>query len=61
MIALAIPGRGAHQLARLALDLNGTLALDGRLVEAADGVTPSIVVALDLLLDTTWLMATLRC
>jgi P-type E1-E2 ATPase len=33
MIALAIPGRGAYQLTHLALDLNGTLALDGRLIE----------------------------
>ncbi len=33
MIELAIPGRGGLRLEHLVLDVNGTLALDGRLIE----------------------------
>jgi len=33
MLALTIPGRGEYRLEYLALDLNGTLALDGCLIE----------------------------
>ena len=33
MIELDIPGRGVLQLSHLVLDVNGTLALDGRLLE----------------------------
>lgn len=33
MIEISIPGRGDYCLAHLALDVNGTLALDGRLIE----------------------------
>ncbi len=33
MIELEIPGRGNLQLKRLVLDVNGTLAVDGRLLE----------------------------
>lgn len=35
MIELRIPGRGTLQLEHLVCDVNGTLALDGRLVEGA--------------------------
>jgi P-type E1-E2 ATPase len=33
MIEFTIPGRRAYRLAHLVLDLNGTLALDGQLIE----------------------------
>jgi len=33
MLELFIPGRGAYRLEHLALDLNGTLAFDGRLID----------------------------
>ncbi len=33
MIELSIPGRGGYGLAHLALDLNGTLAFDGELID----------------------------
>jgi P-type E1-E2 ATPase len=33
MLEIEIPGRGALRLAHLVLDLNGTLALDGRLLD----------------------------
>ena len=33
MIEIAIPGRGEYRLSHLVLDLNGTLALDGKLIE----------------------------
>lgn len=36
MIEFSVPGRGEYRLAHLALDLNGTVAFDGRLIE---GVT----------------------
>jgi P-type E1-E2 ATPase len=39
MIELTIPGRGALQLEHLVLDVNGTLALDGSLI---DGVVEAI-------------------
>jgi P-type E1-E2 ATPase len=39
MIELTIPGRGTLQLEHLVCDVNGTLALDGRLL---DGVSKSI-------------------
>lgn len=32
MLSISIPGRGELRLAHLTLDLNGTLALDGRLI-----------------------------
>lgn len=38
MIELHIPGRGVTQLDHLVCDVNGTLALDGRLLEAAAGL-----------------------
>ncbi len=33
MIQIAIPGRGNYELKHLVLDLNGTIALDGEIVE----------------------------
>ncbi len=33
MLTLTVPGRGDYHLAYLALDMNGTLALDGSLIE----------------------------
>jgi P-type E1-E2 ATPase len=40
MIELNVPGRGILQLEHLVLDVNGTLALDGRLLE---GLTRSLL------------------
>ena len=36
MIEIAIPGRGNYKLSHLVLDLNGTLALDGELIEGVE-------------------------
>ncbi len=36
MIELIIPGRGALKLEHLVLDVNGTLALDGRLIDGVE-------------------------
>lgn len=36
MIELTIPGRGTVQLDHLVCDVNGTLALDGKLIEGVD-------------------------
>jgi len=33
MISLTIPGRGAYELEHLVMDVNGTLAVDGQLIE----------------------------
>jgi P-type E1-E2 ATPase len=33
MIEIEVPGRGTYQLKHLVLDVNGTIAVDGRLVE----------------------------
>jgi P-type E1-E2 ATPase len=33
MIELTIPGRGVYQLEHLVMDVNGTLAIDGQLIE----------------------------
>ncbi len=41
VVELCIPGRGNFRLAHLALDLNGTLTLDGRLI---DGVADRLTV-----------------
>ncbi|MBI4928125.1 MAG: ATPase P, partial [Anaerolineae bacterium] len=40
MIELTIPGRGVIRLEHLVCDVNGTLALDGRLI---DGVARTLV------------------
>lgn len=42
MIELEIPGRGTLQLHHLVLDLNGTLAVDGRLVAGLSGRLASL-------------------
>lgn len=44
MIELNVPGRGLFQLDHLVLDVNGTLALDGRLV---DGVAKALLTLRD--------------
>ena len=36
MIEIAIPGRGNYKLSHLVLDLNGTIALDGELIEGVE-------------------------
>ncbi len=36
MIEIAIPGRGNYRLSHLVLDLNGTIGLDGELVEGVE-------------------------
>jgi P-type E1-E2 ATPase len=41
MLELSVPGRGEYHLEHLALDLNGTLALDGSLI---DGVAERLMV-----------------
>ena len=37
MIEIEVPGRGMYQLAHLVLDVNGTIAVDGRLVKGVAG------------------------
>lgn len=44
MIELSIPGRGVIQIDHLVLDVNGTIALDGRLV---DGVVKALTALRD--------------
>jgi len=36
LIEIAIPGRGNYKLSHLVLDLNGTIALDGELIEGVE-------------------------
>lgn len=36
MITITIPGRGNYSLSNLVLDLNGTIALDGELIEGVE-------------------------
>ncbi|MCK4697770.1 MAG: ATPase P, partial [Dehalococcoidia bacterium] len=36
MIEIAIPGRGNYRLSHLVLDLNGTIGLDGELIEGVE-------------------------
>ena len=36
MIHIAIPGRGDYAIVHLILDLNGTIALDGRIIEGVE-------------------------
>ena len=72
MIEIEIPGRGTYRLRHLVLDVNGTIVVEGQLVEgvagglavemltAADVVVPHVNAALDLLLEPLRLVATLR-
>jgi P-type E1-E2 ATPase len=47
MLELVIPGRGVLALRYLLLDLNGTLALDGRLLEGMDAALARVAAAFD--------------
>jgi len=72
VIEIKVPGRGTYRLKHLVLDVNGTITLDGQLVEgvaqglaaetlnAADVAVPHINAALGLLLNPLRLVATLR-
>jgi hypothetical protein len=71
MIEIEIPGRGTYRLRYLVLDVNGTIAVAGQLVEGVAGrvavetlnaadVVPHVNAALDLLLNPLRLVATLR-
>ncbi|MBC8275909.1 MAG: HAD hydrolase family protein [Chloroflexi bacterium] len=37
MIEITIPGRGCYKFKHLVLDLNGTIALDGEIIEGVEG------------------------
>ena len=41
MIEITIPGRGSYNFKHLVLDLNGTIALDGQIIE--EGLSDEIV------------------
>lgn len=72
MVEVEIPGHGTYRLRHLVLDVNGTIAVEGQLVEgvagrvavetlnAADIVVPNVNATLDLLLKPLRLVATLR-
>lgn len=52
MIELTIPGRGTVRLRHLACDVNGTLAVDGQLVDGVAGALLSLVDRLEIHLLT---------
>lgn len=75
MIELTVPGRGVIKLEYLVSDVNGTIALDGQLIEGVanrlndrlelhqltvDFVVPDIHAALELLENPMRLVASLR-
>jgi len=37
LIEVTIPGRGSYRFKHLVLDLNGTIALDGDIIEGVEG------------------------
>ena len=67
MITITIPGRGNYRLSNLVLDLNGTIALDGELIEGVeerlrrlDGLLKLFVVSADTFGSASSLIKKLR-
>ncbi|MDD5591014.1 MAG: hypothetical protein PHY18_03700 [Dehalococcoidales bacterium] len=67
MITITIPGRGNYRLSNLIMDLNGTIALDGRLIEGVeerlrrlDGLLKLFVISADTLGSASGLINKLK-
>jgi P-type E1-E2 ATPase len=52
LIEIAVPGRGSFKLEHLVLDLNGTLALDGKLLEGMEERLEELSTLLDITIAT---------
>lgn len=60
MIEVVIPGRGAYRLQHLVLDLNGTLALDGKLIEGVEERLEEICQSIEITIATADTYGTAR-